>query len=113
MSGDRQSCGSCGNPNRRAEERLCNRKVRHASLWEFARGELLRDGSCLRRGQAGLSFGWQKSIFHPPSGILILRAVRWNKVTIVDVGSLGSSLGMANRLGGPTHEGVKCLNQTA
>jgi prephenate dehydrogenase len=56
---------------------------------------LSRDNSCLSGRQDGISFGWQKSIFHPPSRISILRAVRWQKITIVGIGLLGGSLGMA------------------
>jgi prephenate dehydrogenase len=36
-----------------------------------------------------------KSIFHPPSSILYPVPVRWNKITIIGVGLLGGSLGMA------------------
>ena len=35
------------------------------------------------------------SIFHPPSFIVYPRQVRWNKITIVGVGLLGGSLGLA------------------
>jgi len=35
------------------------------------------------------------SIFHPPSFIVYLLRVRWNKITVVGVGLLGGSLGLA------------------
>ena len=39
----------------------------------------------------------QLSIFHPPSSIVYPREVRWNKITLVGVGLLGGSLGLALR----------------
>jgi len=35
------------------------------------------------------------SIFHPPAALRYLPAVRWNKITLVGVGLLGGSLGLA------------------
>lgn len=40
---------------------------------------------------------WIFSIFHPPSSIVYPREVRWNKITLVGVGLLGGSLGLALR----------------
>jgi prephenate dehydrogenase len=40
-------------------------------------------------------FNEQISIFHPPSSIRYLRSVQWKKITIVGVGLLGGSLGLA------------------
>jgi prephenate dehydrogenase len=40
---------------------------------------------------------WIKTIFHLPSSILYSAAVRWNKITLVGVGLLGGSLGLALR----------------
>ena len=44
------------------------------------------------------------STFHPAAGIAILRGVKFRKISIIGVGLLGGSLGLAVRRGGLADE---------
>lgn len=66
------------------------RRGRADAWWPFDRHSARPRRPKIRA--AGTAF---KTIFHPQSRISILRAVRWKKITIVGVGLLGGSLGLA------------------
>ncbi len=62
-------------------------------LWEDFRGR----GQNRKRVVGQLRSVPRKTIFHPPSSIVYAPEVRWNKITLVGVGLLGGSLGLAVR----------------